>query len=376
MTRTTMATWMNASFATRPDLNASARFERQSRIPSYADGRWLANLSSPYYQSYTVKRTLALFANKSPYDGVFVDNASAFIANMIFSAPPNDGSYRNYFREFSSDETRQDLTADLLKVWGEYLARLKAGLDGKIVFANVGSNPVYDRISGPDVPIKSLPAVRLSEPIDGVLVEHAFSWTESMYDSAARLPRYRDAVKAYCSSGKLVAFQGEPRAVKDALNSSLKTVITLERAQLYGLARYYLTAGKCDLLDFQDDYFQPWMDWFPAITFDVGGSADDYFPLPSERAPGLAVTGPPAAADNVVGRRFGRALVLVKTRAHANSAVLTDVQSRVTVSLGADYRPLHADGTLGSMEREVVLSDFEGAILIPSSVVRPSERRP
>ena len=156
--------------------------------------------------------------------------------------------------------------------------------------------------------------------------------------------------------------------VAQALTS--KTVLTLERVRIYALARFYLTAEDCAMIDFQNNYTQPGSDWFDAIAYNVGRPKGDYFNLSSVAAAGISVTGPAAAADNVVGRRYTKALVLVKTRVHSNRAMMTDAQSQVTVSLDGDYNPLQSDGTLGPVTRQVVLSDFEGAILIPSSAAK------
>jgi hypothetical protein len=64
----------------------------------------------------------------------------------------------------------------------------------------------------------------------------------------------------------------------------------------------------------------------------------------------------------VFARRFTRALVLVKMLPLGS---VEDSRSTTIHALGATYRPLRADGTLGSPVTQASLRNNEALILIP-----------
>ena len=155
-----------------------------------------------------------------------------------------------------------------------------------------------------------------------------------------------------------------PYAVLDSLPTGGSP--TDGRTQLATLAEYYLLADPHTT--FLDPYggFEPgtsWTrHWIPAAAYDVG---------PPQGPWSLFATGSDPANHaltyRVYQRSYSNALVLYKPLSYASSARSPGAlgsRTATTHSLGGTYRPLRADGTLGSPVTKISLRNGEGAILI------------
>ena len=139
------------------------------------------------------------------------------------------------------------------------------------------------------------------------------------------------------------------------------------RTQLGVLAYYYLLADPDSTFLTIFGGFEPgttWKrHWIPAAAHDVG--------RPTGRRSVFA-TGPdpakPTLTYRVYQRRYEKAWVLFKPLSYVRGGwrekVSTGDDSATHHPLGGQYRPLHADGTLGDRVDTISLRNGEGAILI------------
>jgi hypothetical protein len=138
------------------------------------------------------------------------------------------------------------------------------------------------------------------------------------------------------------------------------------RWQLAALAEYYLLADPdSTFLTFNggNEPASPWRrHWVPAAAFDVGRPTGTW---------SLFVTGTdpakPAFTYKVYRRPYQKALVLFKPLSYVRGtreAASNGDETATRHELGATYRPLRADGSLGDSTRAVTLCNGEGAILV------------
>jgi hypothetical protein len=155
-----------------------------------------------------------------------------------------------------------------------------------------------------------------------------------------------------------------PYAVLDSLPTGGSP--TDGRTQLATLAEYYLLADpKNTFLDFYGG-FEPatsWTrHWSPAAAYDVGQPIDTWSLYDSGSDPGNH-----ALTYHVYARHYTNALVLYRPLSHAQGARHEGALGSATATrlqLGGTYRPLRADGTLGSAITSLSLRNGEGAILV------------
>jgi len=136
------------------------------------------------------------------------------------------------------------------------------------------------------------------------------------------------------------------------------------RTLLATLASYYLLADpNTTFLDFFGGYDTtgPWSrHWSAAAAYDVGPPAGPWSLFATGADPAN-----PALTYRVYQRRFGNALVLYKPLSYGNNVTGTLGDNTATThQLDAWYRPVHADGSLGSPVHSITLRNGEGAILI------------
>jgi hypothetical protein len=139
------------------------------------------------------------------------------------------------------------------------------------------------------------------------------------------------------------------------------------RTQLATLAEYYMMADpKTTFLDFyggQEPATSWSRHWSNAVTFDVGQPIGGWSLFASGRDPSAL-----SLNYHVYERHYTNALVLYKPLSHTQG-VRNDGKlgsNTATVHrLNGTYRPLRADGTLGSPVSSITLRNGEGAILIP-----------
>jgi hypothetical protein len=154
-----------------------------------------------------------------------------------------------------------------------------------------------------------------------------------------------------------------PYAVLDSLPRGGSP--TDARTQIATLAYYYLIADpRRDFLMLYGGASpsSSWTQhWSQAVTYDVGQPLGSW----STFASGLDPENH-ALTYKVYERHYSNALVLYKPLSgNISGAAGTLDNSTATVhALGGLYRPLHADGTLGSAISWITLRNGEGAILV------------
>jgi hypothetical protein len=155
-----------------------------------------------------------------------------------------------------------------------------------------------------------------------------------------------------------------PYAVLDSLPAG--GAPTDSRTQLATLAEYYLLADPHrTFLDFYGGYApsSPWAQhWSPAVTYDVGQPSGSWYLFGTGTDPVRH-----GFAYRVYARQYSNALVLYKplsTNPSGTASGSTGNNTATVERLGATYRPLRADGTLGAPVTSVSLRNGEGAILI------------
>jgi hypothetical protein len=136
------------------------------------------------------------------------------------------------------------------------------------------------------------------------------------------------------------------------------------RTQLATLAEYYLLADPTrTFLDFYGGYAPAtsWTQhWCQAVTYNVGQPLGTW----SVFATGTDPTNS-SLTYYVYERNYTNALVLYKPLSFGNNQTGTTADATATVmQLNGTYRPLEADGTLGSPVTSISLRNGEGAILI------------
>jgi hypothetical protein len=138
------------------------------------------------------------------------------------------------------------------------------------------------------------------------------------------------------------------------------------RTQIATLAYYYLLADpRTTFLDFFGGYApsSSWSQhWSAAAAYDVGQPTSNWSLFASGADPSNR-----SLTYRVYQRNYTNSLVLYRPLAHVQGRSSTgslSMASAVTFRLDGTYRPLRADGTLGSAVTSVRLRNGEGAILI------------
>jgi hypothetical protein len=154
-----------------------------------------------------------------------------------------------------------------------------------------------------------------------------------------------------------------------------------DRGKLFTLGLYYLLHNAYTYYMYETynghalpGHISTWQ-YNPAVDYDIG--VPDYLPpgqvdfdgKSGTREHWLFATGPdpyaPALTYRVFARRFTHALVLVKLLPQGS---VDDARSTTVHALGGSYRPLLADGTLGTPVTQASIRNNEALILIPETV--------
>ncbi len=300
-----------------------ARFVHESRLfhSNYGQMRFATNVSSlgfrdwltDYYTRYLAARPLA--------DGLFMDNSNGRVPFLAVDAQEPTASYAN----------------DL----GAALNGLGRALAPRFVLVNTaGGGTSADDVVRQNVAYYEEFSIR------------PLAHTPAQFEEIAALVGRRSALRSPA-----------PFAVLDSLPTNGSP--TDPRTQLATLAYYYLVADPATtFLNFYGG-FEPgtsWTrHWAPAAAFDVGAPQGAFR---------LRTTGAdPANAQltyRLYERDFGNALVLYKPLSSAPGRAPGGVgdATATTHQLGATYRPLGADGTLGAPVTSVTLRNGEGAVLV------------
>lgn len=185
--------------------------------------------------------------------------------------------------------------------------------------------------------------------------------------------------KDYANAVRAIVLQARSgaRRVVGARDTSNGTAGT-ERGKLFTLGLYYLVHGTGTYYMYETaaghalpGHMSTWA-YNPAVEFDIGQpnatppGTVDFNGHTGTREHWLFATGPdpfvPALTYRVFARRFSRALVLVKMLPLGS---VVDSRSATVHPLGASYRPLQADGTLGAPVTQAVIRNNEALVLIP-----------
>jgi hypothetical protein len=154
-----------------------------------------------------------------------------------------------------------------------------------------------------------------------------------------------------------------------------------DRGKLFTLGLYYLVHNAYTYYMYETasghalpGHISTWA-WNPAVEFDVGvpevlpGNMMDFEGSKNTREHWVFASGPdpyaPSLTYRVLARRFAHALVLVKMLPEGS---VDDSRSITVHALGGSYRPLRADGTLGSPVSQASIRNNEALILIPPTV--------
>jgi hypothetical protein len=301
-----------------------ARFAYESRVfyGNYGQGRFATNPGSTAFRNWAVDYSLRYLNGQPLADGLFMDNSSGNLAIPSASVVESTATY----------------AADYAAVLGA----VGRAISPRWVLANTsGGDTTAD-------PIVSQTAGYFEE---FALRPLAQSWQqfESLAAEVARRAGLRSPA---------------PYAVIDSLPTGGSP--TDARTQLATLAAYYLVADpKTTFLDFYGG-FEPatsWTrHWSPAVTYNVGQPTGAYSLLATGADPANH-----ALTYRVYQRTYGNALVLYKPLSYTPGTSTPGTTADATATwlpLKGTYRPLRADGTLGSPVTGVLLRNGEGAILV------------
>jgi hypothetical protein len=314
----------NAEFA-HHHAGMNARFVYETRLfpVSYGAQRPATNPSSAAFRAWAADYDLRLLKSQPLADGLFVDNSSG-------KPPADPGSVLESVSSYAQD-------------YGAALKAIGNAIAPRWVLANTsGGQTVADGVVGQSTAYFEESALR---PL-------ASNWQQ--FEDLADLITHRTSLET-----------PPPYAVLDSLATGGSP--TDPRTQVATLAEYYMMADpKTTFLDFyggQEPATSWSRHWSKAVTFDVGQPIGGWSLFASGRDPSAL-----SLNYHVYERHYTNALVLYKPLSHTQG-VRNDGKlgsNTATVHrLNGTYRPLRADGTLGSPVTSITLRNGEGAILIP-----------
>jgi hypothetical protein len=142
--------------------------------------------------------------------------------------------------------------------------------------------------------------------------------------------------------------------------------LTDARTQLATLAYYYLLGDpERTFLMFFGGYepASSWTrHWVPAAAFDIGQPQAGWVEFAAGNDPSNV-----NLSYKVFARSYDNAMVLYKPLSYKTGVTGTTADNTATTHvLSGPYRPLRADGTLGTATTTITLRNGEGAILIPA----------
>jgi hypothetical protein len=301
-----------------------ARFAYESRLfGSYGPMRPETNPSNASFQKWAADYGPRLLQGQPMADGLFVDNSSG-------KAPANPGTVVESVSSYSQD-------------YGKLLNGVGRAIAPHWLLANTsGGQTAADGVISQNTGYFEEFAIR---PLTQ-------NW--ATFEDLAYLVQHRQSLK-----------NPAPYAILDSL--AIGGSPTDPRTQLATLAEYYLMADPTHtFLDFyggQEPSTSWSRHWTQAVTYNVGHPLDSWSLLSSGTDPGNH-----ALTYHVYQRHYSNALVLYRPLSHTQGNSHDGSLSSNTatlIRLNGNYRPLHADGTLGSVITSISLRNGEGAILVP-----------
>ncbi len=312
----------DAEYARRA-TGKDARFLYESRMltESYGQMRYCTNPSAAGYRQWAVAYHLRMLRAQPRAGGLFMDNCDG--------KPPVQAG-------------------DVLESIGTYARDYGAMLQG---------------ISQAIAPRWILANTATEERADPVVAANP------IYMEEFGLRPLADSYAAFEDMAAMVARRTQlatpaPLAVLDTHPQG--GIQTDPRLQLASLAYYYLLSdpqatflmlfGGCEPATTWQRH------WLDAVGYDVGRPTGQWSVWTTGTDPGNA-----ALSYKIYQRPFEKALVLFKPLSYARGSsqrASVGAETATTHDLGGTYRPLQADGTLGSPVTRVTLRNGEGAILI------------
>ncbi len=312
----------NAEFASRA-ANKNARFSYESRLfyPAYGQMRFVVNPTAQTVKDWAANQHQRILASQPLADGFFVDNSNG--------------------RDPTGGVQLAESTASYSVEYGKLLQAVNYAVGPKWVLPNTtGGNASTDEV------ITRTP----SSMEEFALRPMSATWS-----------RFNDLSTLVASR---LAAANSPYLVLDTHPQGGSP--TDPRTQLGALAYYYLLADPNKTMVMFFGGYEPstsWTrHWVPAAAYNVGLPQGGWSEFATGNDPANT-----AITYKVLSRNYANAKVLFKPlsyKAGVGTGNTAD-NTATTHQLGGNYRPLNADGTLGTVVTSITLRNGEGAILIP-----------
>ncbi|MDO8444084.1 MAG: putative glycoside hydrolase [bacterium] len=304
----------DTEFNNRPNQLASARFRYQSQLPAaYLVGRWESNYADPTYQQFASDRARQLLADTQTRR-LFVDNGYTNLMLPLSLTLPDITTPSPTYLEYSDDAALQQSAAD-------FLTALK------------GSGADYILLNGALSQPATIPA------INGLMLENELTLPHSAQEKPETLALFWNQLKIFSNARKEVIVGAKFDSDK--------------RAQLYNLARYYLTATPYTYYWTQSG--APWSSWSDLMSRDLGNAVGDYQLIASDTA----------HHSYIYRRDFTLGSVIVKTMtAGANTASDIGEDTKYHIDLGERFYPVGLNNQIQSSVTGLDLRNYEAAILL------------
>jgi hypothetical protein len=312
----------NAEYAVAVAHGMTARFVYESRLfTQYGPMRPATNPSNTAFQNWAVNFSVRQLQSQRLADGFFVDNSGG--------NPPVPQS-----------EVRESL-ANYSSAYGAMLGAISKAIAPRFIVANTSGGQT---------------------DADTVVMDAAGYFEEfALRPLATNYQQFQDLAALIAHRQNLKT--PTPYAVLDSLPTGGSP--TDSRTQLATLAYYYLLADpKATFLDFYGGYSPAtsWTQhWSQAVTYNVGQPLGTW---------SLFTTGADPSNRNltyqIYQRSYTNALILYKPLSYGAGGRTGTLASNTatTTRLNGTYRPLNANGTLGSPITSIKLMNGQGAILI------------
>jgi hypothetical protein len=302
-----------------------ARFLYESRMPceSYGQMRWAANPSTPEFRTWAVDYHLRMLAKQPKAAGLFMDNSEG---KPTVAAAQIRESVANFAQDY-----------------GTMLADIDRAIAPRWILANTAGG-----FAQAEPVIRSNPAY-FEEFAIRPLANNYLQFEDLAQLVARRIQLTKPAPYGVIDS---LPQRGEP---------------TDERMLLATLAYYYLLADPDSTFLMFYGGHEPsttWKrHWTAAVARDIGQPSGPW----SRFAEG-ADPSDTRRKYRVYRRDYERAVILYKPLSHADGDWKTQAglgpDTATTHDLGAAYRPLSADGSVGAPITQIRLRNGEGTILL------------
>jgi hypothetical protein len=321
---------------------------KPSRIPGpwgnpSGPNEWMMNIRAPIYLAFWTSK----LANYTGYDGFYWDTLGP--PGWVNTTPAGGLSYSKT-KEFANDT---DTT-----YWGliyNFLDATKTVMhnQGKLV----GGNVAYSNLQDGTGDGTNYPLVR--DHLDFIIREFTPQVNTPSEWYEAEFPISKNAL---VSNPSLRQIYNPQYLIYD------------DRAKMTILAGYYIVQNANTVMLVTNNGASPANEmWADAWAYDIGtASGNAYeFAIGTDGWTGCDLGSTPWI---VLGRQYSNALVLWRGVPHTwwgttcgNYPPSDTSMTTKTISLGGTYRPLNADGTLGSPITTIDLKNWEGAVLIKSN---------